>query len=1184
MKRIKRSGLLPYVLGITLATSVFAQSSVTTDDDEDDDIYLLSPFEVTQNEDVGYLATNTLAGTRIRTQLKDVGSAVSVITKEFLEDTGATDNQSLLVYTSNTEVGGTLGNYTGAKVGSYAEENSEAFTNPNSNTRVRGLTSADNTRNYFLTSIPWDGYNITRVDLQRGPNSILFGLGSPAGIINNGLATADFYNYNEVKVTADEFGTFRIQGNTNQVLLEDELAVHLSILDEHQKYKQKEAYEDDSRYYIAAKYKPKFLQTDSISTTISANYEKGDITRNAPRSITPVDKITAWFSSSENGAYGLDKQTFDPYETQDNSVGSEHGESNEAYTDGTANPNYLPALGAYGQAYGGAVAVFDDGTSTPSIFRKLRTVTTGGLNSEGDVDGSIGGISYGEMHSVAGYSTYANNAELEYYEMGQYKDYHLTDSTIFDFYNHLLEGDNKKEWQDFEDYSLTLNQTFFNNKVGYEFSHDHQNYEQGQQSLLSGNRYAIYIDIMDTLADGSENSNVGRAYITDDLTYGNSSLDQERETTKFQAFGEFDFRERFGENWLTKALGRHVVSGTVSKYQYETESRSWYRYYLGEDYSDYVNSDSTYSKVNFTYYLGDSLLDADTASGAYLPSVSSDLDIDGLSSIYMFDSTWNATDVDPSDDWDSDGDGEVDSTQSENPDNYVGWTEMPYSIEETTEDTQDSVTYSANIVKKIVKSKAFVYQAYLLNEGLVGTFGWRKDKAESWSVQAAKDPDDSTLVVLDDSYSLDSDNVTNLEVEGETTSWSLVAHLNTLMGKHDFLPFNVSLYYSESENFNPESNRVDIRGDAIDAPSGNTIDRSIAISTKDNRYTLKLTNYTTTVLNDTATGIGTWFIGTVEAWGGKWCNVFEYDLMSGYTMDGQAPEDNTSTWRYNYGASIGQSEEEAAELEAAVISAWRAHQERMRTEFPTFYENWVSADPSNVVDLSYQTPSGFAITQDTVSTGYEIELVANPTDNWRISCNLTKTEATRSNVGGEAFIAWMELMLDDLTNTAAGDLRIWGGSASNQTIYEMFMANTGSQWNLVKLKEGSTMDEVRKWRFNLVTNYNFSEGMLKGFNVGAGYRWMDKNVIGYPLVEDSDGDVTYDIDSPYYGPSLDYYDFWIGYKCALTDKVDWKIQVNIRNAFTGNELIPLSTQPNGDVAAWYIGARRKISVTNTFTF
>ena len=60
---------------------------------------------------------------------------------------------------------------------------------PDGTTRVRGLSAPDRARNFFKTDIPFDSYNTDRVDLNRGANSFLFGLGSPAGLINSGLVT-----------------------------------------------------------------------------------------------------------------------------------------------------------------------------------------------------------------------------------------------------------------------------------------------------------------------------------------------------------------------------------------------------------------------------------------------------------------------------------------------------------------------------------------------------------------------------------------------------------------------------------------------------------------------------------------------------------------------------------------------------------------------------------------------------------------------------------------------------------------------------------------------------------------------------------------------------------------------------------------------------------------------------------
>jgi outer membrane receptor protein involved in Fe transport len=79
-----------------------------------EEVVKLSPFVVDSfKEKESYQATSTLAGTRVRTELKDVASALSVDTAQFMRDIGATNNATLLQYTPNTEVGGMYGNYSG---------------------------------------------------------------------------------------------------------------------------------------------------------------------------------------------------------------------------------------------------------------------------------------------------------------------------------------------------------------------------------------------------------------------------------------------------------------------------------------------------------------------------------------------------------------------------------------------------------------------------------------------------------------------------------------------------------------------------------------------------------------------------------------------------------------------------------------------------------------------------------------------------------------------------------------------------------------------------------------------------------------------------------------------------------------------------------------------------------------
>jgi outer membrane receptor protein involved in Fe transport len=186
------------LLGITLTPPLVAQRTVApATSPAEETVIVLSPFEVSAETETGYSAATTLAGNRLNTELRDIGNAVTVVTSQFLRDIGATNNATLLQYTTNTEVGSIQGNFAGLGDGAQLNETAR-FRNPNANTRVRGLAAADNSRDYFLTDIPWDGFNVDRVDLQRGPNSIMFGQGSPAGLINTSTQGAAFRNAGEV--------------------------------------------------------------------------------------------------------------------------------------------------------------------------------------------------------------------------------------------------------------------------------------------------------------------------------------------------------------------------------------------------------------------------------------------------------------------------------------------------------------------------------------------------------------------------------------------------------------------------------------------------------------------------------------------------------------------------------------------------------------------------------------------------------------------------------------------------------------------------------------------------------------------------------------------------------------------------------------------------------------------------
>ncbi|MBL9186347.1 MAG: TonB-dependent receptor [Opitutaceae bacterium] len=178
----------------------------------------LSPFEVRTEKDTGYTATSTLAGSRLNTSLRDTPAAISVFTKEFLDDIGAINVTEALEYGLNGSRDTT--DYTG----NVASSNDLVF-------QLRGFTGASLGRNYFAWSLSSDSYNIERLDFARGPNSILFGIGGPGGIINTSTKRALIGSKtNEVRVRAGSWDDYRGTLDFGRTLVPGKLAARLNLL------------------------------------------------------------------------------------------------------------------------------------------------------------------------------------------------------------------------------------------------------------------------------------------------------------------------------------------------------------------------------------------------------------------------------------------------------------------------------------------------------------------------------------------------------------------------------------------------------------------------------------------------------------------------------------------------------------------------------------------------------------------------------------------------------------------------------------------------------------------------------------------------------------------------------------------------------------------------------------------
>jgi hypothetical protein len=1032
---------------------------------ESDTVIQLTPFEVSSERDTGYGAATTLAGNRLNSELRDLGNSISVITPEFLRDIGATNNETLLQYTLGTEVGNIQGNFAG--VGDSAQLNeSGKFTNPNQNTRVRGLTQADNTRDFFLTDIPWEGYAVDRVDLQRGPNSILFGQGSPAGIINTGMKQATFKNSNEAEVRYGSWDSYRTTLDINRVILKNELALRVIGLYNQEQFKQDPAYNNDHRLYAATRYEPAFLKKGDARTVLKANAEWGNIKSNRPRSLPPGDAITPWFrSGTYQGRYVngsprtfnyLNRETFNPFQLQDDNTGRpNHGQQrpsiNGGPNAGQPNPAYNPWVGNFAQIFGGPVAYFD-GTSNNPTYWLTEIRGTRGIGPSGAVDGSVGGFAFHRMGSIAKYSDFARAARLPNAEFGVYRNFNLTDPSIFDFYNNLLDGGNKNEWQNFRSYNVSLAQTFLRDKLGFELTYNKENYRNGQLTMISDDRQVIYVDIMsvfpdgtpagrggEPFQDGTANPNVGRPFVSDSWQFGNNSYKSQRESGRATAFITHDFERQGARNWFTRLAGRHTLTGLYAQDRQKTDRRQWQRYaVLDPAYRTFVGLSPTAKftdnllAVNSVAYLGPSLAGRSSVSGAGIPRIGTNYTANLNGSLRAFDSTWaNRPGVDPAAPWVNEyypeGLGGRTSTQSENPANYVGWRSVPFTVtdSEASQSNRDLLTTSARLTNQRVFSRVAVWQGHFWNNAIVGTYGIRKDVAKSWAF--SRDTNGTPApghIDLGPTFKLRDLPDNRLEVTSK--SWSVVGHLSRFIG--DKLPVRVSLFYNKSENFQPLASRVDFYGEPISAPEGDTTDKGVLLETKDGKFSLRVNRYVSKVQNGNSNGLGgAWFLGTSQTWAGNWANIFEFDL-GGETLDTRG---QGNPGRHNYSPGPGETQDQAAARERAAVAAWRAWQKQID---PRFYKAWgVQFDPnappeSQVRNLGASTPNGFALTEDSTSKGYEIEFNAQATKNWRLTFNVAKTDATRANIGGAALADFVAKYETALKTTAAGDFAS-GGAA-----------------------------------------------------------------------------------------------------------------------------------------------------------
>jgi outer membrane receptor protein involved in Fe transport len=253
---------------------------------------------------------------------------------------------------------------------------------------------------------------------------------------------------------------------------------------------------------------------------------------------------------------------------------------------------------------------------------------------------------------------------------------------------------------------------------------------------------------------------------------------------------------------------------------------------------------------------------------------------------------------------------------------------------------------------------------------------------------------------------------------------------------------------------------------------------------------------------------------------------------------------------------------------------------------------------------------------DRVASGYELEVVANFTKNWRTTLNFGTSNASQTDAYREtrAFVdgndALFKQILDD-AGIEVGSDNIARAKTGVTTANSRDLDAARNAWNSLVASRANwltgtqPLNRMTKYTANFFTDYRFTEGRFTGLRVGYGMQFRGKQVIGWrgadsivdpanPARAINDPDVSaYDAvyQDPYYTATAT-----LSYPVKLFDKRKVDLNLSITNLFDYDDPIYSSSglrATDGNLASparttygrnfWYVTPRSfRLSATYNF--
>ncbi|MBK8857373.1 MAG: TonB-dependent receptor plug domain-containing protein, partial [Opitutaceae bacterium] len=248
-----------------------------------------TPFEVSSEKDYGYLKTNAATATRIGMEIQKVPMNISVISREFLDDTNAKSLTDLFRY-SAASAGDTR-----FKMRVPANE-----ATPQGGFTMRGFQVNTLMRNGVFRYISHNLDNVERVEVVKGPASVFFGQGYPGGVVNYVTKRPSFTKIpTELVYQLDDNSGHKVKIDNNTVLSKK---AAFRFVGAWQDFQGERRFEYHKNFNLTPSLTLKPL--DSGKLTITAEFEYIKERYNANDYDWIYSDFAGWKAASTSGIYG----------------------------------------------------------------------------------------------------------------------------------------------------------------------------------------------------------------------------------------------------------------------------------------------------------------------------------------------------------------------------------------------------------------------------------------------------------------------------------------------------------------------------------------------------------------------------------------------------------------------------------------------------------------------------------------------------------------------------------------------------------------------------------------------------------------------------------------------------------------------------------------------------------------